>query len=156
MRDAGLATVGMIAIDGTKIAANASRDRTVDYEQLARAIVDEAIATTPPRPRRYGEARGDELPAIVASRQGREGWLRAARQRPDQQRAQQAPADSTLAATAATSTPTLPPKRLRAGLRAVRLSRPYRLRTMGLSGFSGGARCPVWVPTFSEVLTRIQ
>jgi hypothetical protein len=26
--------------------------------------------------------------------------------------------------------------------RAVRLSRPYRLRTMGLSGFSGGARCP--------------
>src|SRR6188472_3478107 len=50
----------------------------------------------------------------------------------------------------------LPPKRLCPGLRAVRLSRPYRLRTMGLSGFSGGARCPVWVPTFSEVLTRIQ
>jgi transposase len=34
--DAGLATVGVIAIDGTKVHANASRDRTIDYEQIAR------------------------------------------------------------------------------------------------------------------------
>src|SRR3954465_7817782 len=33
--DAGLATVGVLAIDGTKVAANASRDRTLDYERLA-------------------------------------------------------------------------------------------------------------------------
>src|SRR3954467_6783381 len=37
--DAGLATVGVIAIDGTKVAANANRDRTLDYEQLAKTIV---------------------------------------------------------------------------------------------------------------------
>src|SRR3954453_8012909 len=42
--DAGLATVGVIAIDGTKVAANAHRDRTVDYQQLAQRIVEEAIA----------------------------------------------------------------------------------------------------------------
>src|SRR3954467_6672801 len=35
--DAGLATVGVIAIDGTKVAANASRDRTMSYEQIAQA-----------------------------------------------------------------------------------------------------------------------
>src|SRR3954467_11129435 len=36
--DAGLATVGVIAIDGTKFSANASRDRTIDYQQLAKLI----------------------------------------------------------------------------------------------------------------------
>src|SRR3954451_8681734 len=35
--DAGLATVGVIAIDGTKVHANASRDRAMDYEAIARA-----------------------------------------------------------------------------------------------------------------------
>src|SRR6476620_4956076 len=43
--DAGLATVGVIAIDGTKVSANAHRDRTLNYEQLAKLIVEEAIAT---------------------------------------------------------------------------------------------------------------
>ena len=42
--DAGLATVGVIAIDGTKVHTNANRDRTMDYEAIARAIVDEAVA----------------------------------------------------------------------------------------------------------------
>ena len=37
-----------------------------------------------------GDRRGDELPDAIASRQGREGWLRAARQRLDRQRAEQA------------------------------------------------------------------
>ena len=43
--DAGLATVGVIAIDGTKVHANASRDRAMDYEQIARAIVEETVVT---------------------------------------------------------------------------------------------------------------
>src|SRR5215218_5924215 len=33
---AGLARVGVVAIDGTKVLANASRDANVDYEQIAR------------------------------------------------------------------------------------------------------------------------
>ena len=88
--DAGLATVGVIAIDGTKVAANANRYRTMDYEQIARAIVDEAIATDVAETALHGDRRGDELPEIVATTHGREGWLRAARQRLDQQRAERA------------------------------------------------------------------
>src|SRR3954452_7509153 len=42
--DAGLATVGIVAIDGTKVHANAHRDRALDYEAIARAIVEEAVA----------------------------------------------------------------------------------------------------------------
>src|SRR5919205_831200 len=58
--DAGLATVGVIAIDGTKVHANASRDRTMDYEQLARAIVEEAIATDAAETAVLGDQGGDE------------------------------------------------------------------------------------------------
>jgi hypothetical protein len=88
--DAGLVTVGVIAIDGTKVAANASRDRTMSYDQIARTIIDAVLATDAAERERHGERRGDELPEIVASRQGREGWLRAARQRLEQQRADEA------------------------------------------------------------------
>src|SRR3954453_9724299 len=82
--DAGLASVGVIAIDGTKVHANASRDRAMDYDGIARAIVEEAIATDAAETAVHGERRGDELPESVATTRGREGWLRDARQRLDQ------------------------------------------------------------------------
>lgn len=88
--EAGMVTVGVIAIDGTKVAANANRDRALSYEQIAQAIVEEAIETDQVETDRLGELRGDELPEIVASHQGRRGWLRAAAQRLEQQRAEQA------------------------------------------------------------------
>jgi transposase len=88
--DAGLATVGVVAIDGTKVHANANRDRTMDYEQIARAIVQEAVETDAAETAVLGERRGDELPEIVSSGEGRQAWLRAARQRLDQERAQRA------------------------------------------------------------------
>src|ERR671933_2295149 len=43
--DAGLASVGVIAIDGTKVAGNANRDQAMNHEQIARAIVEEQIVT---------------------------------------------------------------------------------------------------------------
>ena len=86
--DAGLATVGVVAIDGTKVAGNANRDRTMSYEQIAQEIVEEAIATDAAEDAEFGERRGDELPEALATRQGREGWLRAARQRLDRERAE--------------------------------------------------------------------
>jgi DDE family transposase len=85
--DAGLATVGVIAIDGTKVHANANRARTMDYEQIARAIIEEAIETDAAQTAALGDRRGDELPEIVGDAEGRQAWLRAARQRLDQQRA---------------------------------------------------------------------
>jgi transposase len=83
----GLAKVGVIAVDGTKVQANASRNENLDYEQLAREIVQEAIATDAAEDELYGEARGDELPAELSTEQGRRGWLREAKKRLEAERA---------------------------------------------------------------------
>jgi transposase len=72
----GLANVGVIAVDGTKVAANASRNENLDYEQLARALVERAIATDQAEDELYGQARGDELPPEFSTTAGRKGWLR--------------------------------------------------------------------------------
>ena len=88
--EAGLVSVGVIAIDGTKIAGNANRDRTMDYAQIAQAIVEEAVATDAAETAMHGELRGDELPDGFPVGEGRRGWLRAARQRLDRERAQRA------------------------------------------------------------------
>jgi hypothetical protein len=54
--------MGVIAVDGTKVHANASRDANLDYEQLAREILEEAKAVDAAEDELYGDARGDELP----------------------------------------------------------------------------------------------
>src|SRR5207342_3543458 len=73
--------------DGTKVHANASRDANVDYEQLARGILEEAKAVDAAEDELYGDARGDELPEEFATAQGRRGWLREAKQRLEAERA---------------------------------------------------------------------
>src|SRR4051795_9618682 len=82
----GLAKVGVIAIDGTKVHANASRDANVDYEQLAREIIEEAKAVDAAEDELYGDARGDELPEELSTTQGRRGWLREAKRRLEAER----------------------------------------------------------------------
>src|SRR6478609_8168212 len=83
----GLAKVGVIAVDGTKLQANASRNENLDYDQLAREILEEAKATDAAEDELYGQARGDELPPEFATAQGRRGWLREAKQRLEAERA---------------------------------------------------------------------
>jgi transposase len=83
----GLVQVGVIAVDGTKLQANASRNQNLDYEQLAREILEEAKATDAAEDELYGDARGDELPEEFATAQGRRGWLREAKQRLEAERA---------------------------------------------------------------------
>ena len=87
---AGLARVGVVAIDGTKVLANASRDANLDYEQIAREIVEEALAVDAAEDELYGEARGDELPPELTSSQGRRKWLREAQRELDRRREQEA------------------------------------------------------------------
>jgi transposase len=87
---AGLVRSGLVAIDGTKLAANASRERTVDYERIAREIIEEAKAVDAAEDELYGEARGDELPPELATGPGREKWLAEAKRRLDERRAKQA------------------------------------------------------------------
>jgi hypothetical protein len=52
----GLAKVGVIAVDGTKMHANASRDENLDYEQIARGILEEAPAVDAAEDELHAEA----------------------------------------------------------------------------------------------------
>jgi transposase len=88
--DAGLVRVDVVAVDGTKVAANAAPQATRDYAQIAREILAEADAVDAAEDERFGDARGDELRPELATAQGRRGWLRAAKRRLDEQRAEQA------------------------------------------------------------------
>jgi transposase len=87
---AGLARVGVVAIDGTKIHANASRDSMMDYEQIAREIIEEAKAIDAAEDELYGDKRGDELPEQLTTAAGRRKWLSEAKRRLDEQRAKEA------------------------------------------------------------------
>jgi transposase len=83
---AGLVGVSVVAVDGTKVHANASQHSNRDYEQIAREILAEAAETDRLEDEQFGEARGDELPPELASEQGRRGWLRDARRRLEAER----------------------------------------------------------------------
>ena len=85
--DAGMVKVGVIAIDGTKVHANASQHSNRDYEQIAREILAEAAETDRREDELYGDKRGDELPPELATGEGRRAWLRDARRRLDEKRA---------------------------------------------------------------------
>jgi transposase len=80
-RQAGLARVGVVAIDGTKIHANASHHSNLDYGQLAREILKEAGDLDAAEDRLYGDARGDELPEALRTVEGRRAALKEAKQR---------------------------------------------------------------------------
>jgi hypothetical protein len=88
--EAGLVDLGVLAVDSTKLHANASHHATRDYEQIAAEILEEADAVDAAEDERLGERRGDELPPELATSQGRRGWLREAKRRLDQQRAAEA------------------------------------------------------------------
>jgi transposase len=88
--EAGIVQVEVIAVDGTKVHANASQHATRDYAQIAREILEEADRVDAEEDEQFGERRGDELPPELATAQGRRGWLREAKRRLDAQRAEEA------------------------------------------------------------------
>jgi transposase len=77
---AGLVRPGVVAIDGTKMAGNASRESTRDFGQIAREIIAEAIATDEAEDELYGQERGDELPEELRTREGRAEFFRRVRE----------------------------------------------------------------------------
>jgi transposase len=81
---AGLVSTGVVAIDGTKIAANANREANLDYGRIAREIVAEAKATDEAEDEIFGETRGDELPEQLRTREGRRRWLAEAKRELEQ------------------------------------------------------------------------
>ncbi|MBV9799151.1 MAG: transposase [Solirubrobacterales bacterium] len=86
--EAGLVRVGEIAVDGTRMRANASRDRNRGYESIVSEILQEAERVDREEDERYGEARGDELPEQLRTREGRRAALQAARERLERERAE--------------------------------------------------------------------
>ena len=82
--EAGLLRVGVVALDGTKLHANASRERNRTDAELAaevRRILAEAERADAEEHARFGDARGDELPAGFRDRGERLQRLREARER---------------------------------------------------------------------------
>lgn len=78
---AGLASVGVVAVDGTKIGANASLRANRTREQIeadVRKMFADAEATDAAEDRRFGDARGDELPAELRDPRRRGARLDAA------------------------------------------------------------------------------
>jgi transposase/IS5 family transposase len=86
---AGLVRLGRIALDGTKLKANASVHRAMSYARMGereaqlaaevRAILEEAEALDAAEDARYGDTRGDELPDELRRRETRLAKIRAAR-----------------------------------------------------------------------------
>ena len=78
---AGLVSLGRVALDGSKIRASASRHRAMSYDQMVRAetelaaeveqLLAEAECTDTAQDAKYGQRRGDELPAELARRENR-------------------------------------------------------------------------------------
>ena len=83
-REAGLVKMGTVAVDGTKMRANASKRKAMSYERMKkqetelgeqiRDLLNRATATDEEEDQRYGkDRRGDELPDGLATRKKRSG-----------------------------------------------------------------------------------
>ena len=88
-REAGLVKVGVIMVDGTKVAGNASNMANRDYRQIAEELLADHARTDREEDELYGDRRGDELPIEVSSHNGRREWLREAKRRLDEKREQE-------------------------------------------------------------------
>lgn len=75
---AGMGAVGVVAIDGTKVGANASPLRSLSRGRLeaeARRIRAEHVTNDAAEDRALGEARGDELPPALADPASRDARI---------------------------------------------------------------------------------
>jgi hypothetical protein len=59
---AGLVELGVVMVDGTRMAASAADRQTRSYEQIAKETLGEAAAIDAAEDALYGDERGDELP----------------------------------------------------------------------------------------------
>ncbi len=86
---AGLVKLGRVALDGTKLRANASKHKAMSYGRMLKAeaqlqaevvaILDEAEAVDAAEDAQFGDARGDELPPELAHRETRLAKIREAK-----------------------------------------------------------------------------
>ena len=96
-RTMGLAGLGKVAVDGTKVRANASKRKAMSYGRMAKeerrlraeiaGLLEEAEAVDAAEDAHYGEdVRGDELPEELKRREDRLAAIRAAKARLEAER----------------------------------------------------------------------
>ena len=94
-QEAGLVKLGLIAVDGSKVKANASKHRAMSYgrmktedgklEQEIKDLLKQANAVDAAEDARYGaDTRGDEIPEELRRRQDRLAVIQAAKARVEQ------------------------------------------------------------------------
>jgi transposase len=79
---AGMVRVGLVALDGTKVAANAANTASHTLDKLEREVAEilrQAAEADQREDLAHGQARGDELPEALASKAGRLARLRQAK-----------------------------------------------------------------------------
>ena len=86
----GLVKVGVVAVDGTKIAASATHHSNRSYQQIAEEILKEAAEIDAAEDELYGEARGDELPEGLRTSSERRARFREAKQQLEEERKKKA------------------------------------------------------------------
>jgi hypothetical protein len=77
---AGLIRPGVVSIDGTRIAGNASPEVNYEFEQIAREVLAQTMASDEAEDAIHGDERGDELPQELRTPEGRREFFRRARQ----------------------------------------------------------------------------
>ncbi len=115
---AGMVKVGMVALDGTKLAGNAADKANRTHERLQAEVAEilrQAAEADQREDLEHGQARGDELPAGLASKAGRLDRLRQAKARLEAEAAERARrfAERSAAATVAAAAKGKPPPTLK-------------------------------------------
>jgi transposase len=115
---AGMVKVGVVALDGTKLAGNAAdkANRTLDrLDAEVAQILRQAAEADQREDLEHGQARGDELPQVLASKAGRLARLRQATTRLEAEAAerQQRFAERAAASAAAAQAKGKPPPTLK-------------------------------------------
>jgi hypothetical protein len=86
----GLVKVGVVAVDGTKVAAAATHHAARSYEAIGQEILEEAARIDAAGDELFGEARGGELPEGLRTSGDRRKVLREAKQALDAERVAEA------------------------------------------------------------------
>lgn len=101
--ESGAMKVGRVALDGTKVKANASKHKAMSYGRMkekqkqireeVKRILAEAEAVDEEEDRRYGKKRGDELPAELQRRETRLAKIKQAKKTLEERARQKAEAE---------------------------------------------------------------
>jgi len=101
--ESGAMKVGRVALDGTKVKANASKHKAMSYGRMkekqkqireeVKRILAEAEAVDEEEDRRYGNKRGDELPAELQRRETRLAKIKQAKKTLEERARQKAEAE---------------------------------------------------------------